>query len=116
MWDKFSEHWPFWLLSLFAVVSGQIGRLGYQGKPITKRVIWIELSMLPAFGSVGGSFAAEHDAPAYMILLCGVAAGWLGFACFAIAASFVISIMQTAAERFLAARRPARPDSEEGQP
>lgn len=109
MWEKFSEHWPFWILSTLAVVSGQIGRLGHRaekGQKLTTRRIWIELSMLPAFGSIGGSLAAEHQAPVWIILSTGVAAGWMGFACFKFLANIVVAIVTTMAEKVVASRTP----------
>lgn len=80
---------PYYLLMLFAVVSGQIARLGHTyertGQAPSFSKVAIELSMLPAFASVGGAIAAQHQWPIYGIIGTGLIAGWLGFALFKMA-------------------------------
>ena len=79
------ENWHYFALVLFAVAAGQIGRLGHsleRGHTIGRKQIIVELSMLPAFGSLGGALAAEWSLPIWSILLFGICAGWLGFATF----------------------------------
>ena len=77
---------PYYLIMLFAVVSGQIARLGHgyeqTGEPPSFGKVAIELSMLPAFGALGGTIAAQHDWPIYLVIITGVVSGWLGFAVF----------------------------------
>ena len=84
-WDDL----PYYLLMLFAVVSGQIARLGHTyertGTPPTFGKVAIELSMLPAFASIGGALAAQHQWPIWGVIGCGLLAGWLGFALFKMA-------------------------------
>lgn len=83
------EDLPYYLLMLFAVVSGQIARLGHSfertGEKPTRAKVAIELSMLPAFASIGGAIAAQHQWPIYGIIGSGLIAGWLGFALFKMA-------------------------------
>ena len=79
------ESWPAFALMVFAVASGQIGRLGQKyerGLAIGFKQIVVELTMLPAFGALGGAIAAEYKWPIWMILAAGIAAGWTGFGTF----------------------------------
>lgn len=96
---KWDLTWPYILLCSFAIASGQIARMGHRaekGLTITRRHGYIELTMLPAFGSVGGSIAAEYSAPLYVCLACGVAAGWTGFSVFRILTSVIITALRIA--------------------
>jgi uncharacterized membrane protein YbjE (DUF340 family) len=75
--------WQYYAVMLFAVLSGQIARLGYKaenGDVITRRQMMIELTMLSPFVSLGGAYAAEHEWSIVWILASGLGAGWLGFA------------------------------------
>ncbi|GGE75222.1 hypothetical protein [Sphingomonas prati] len=79
------DSWWVFALMVFAVASGQIGRLGRrmeQDLPVGRKQIMVELTMLPAFGALGGALAAEYDWPVYFILGAGIAAGWTGFGTF----------------------------------
>lgn len=91
-WDW--SDWPYYVLMLFSVMSGQWARMGhaYESKGIkpTWSKVAIELSMLPAFASIGGALAAQHDWPIYGIIATGVVAGWLGFALFKMAGEAVM--------------------------
>jgi hypothetical protein len=81
---KLPDSWWAFALMVFAVASGQIGRLGRryeQDLPVGRKQILVELTMLPAFGALG-AVAAEYDWPVYFILGAGIAAGWTGFGTF----------------------------------
>lgn len=72
-------------MMVFAVGAGQVGRLGQKlekGGTIGWRQVLVELSMLPAFASLGGAYAAEQDLPRWAILAIGITSGWLGFGSF----------------------------------
>ncbi len=92
-WD-FSD-WPYYLLMLFAVVSGQIARLGHTyertNEAPTFGKVAIELSMLPAFASLGGAWAAHNQWPIWAVIGVGLMAGWLGFALFKMAGAMIVS-------------------------
>lgn len=95
---KLPESWPVFALMVFAVASGQIGRLGQKyerGVPIGARQIIVEMTMLPAFGALGGALAAEYSWPIWMTLLAGISAGWTGFATFRL----IVMIGRTAAQQ-----------------
>lgn len=82
---KLPESWPVFALMVFAVASGQIGRLGQKyerGSPIGRKQLVVEMTMLPAFGALGGALASEYNWPIWMTLAAGIAAGWTGFATF----------------------------------
>lgn len=89
------DDWPYYLLMLFAVVSGQIARLGHTyertNEAPTFGKVAIELSMLPAFASIGGALAAQHQWPIYGVIGTGLLAGWLGFALFKMAGAMVVN-------------------------
>lgn len=79
------DSWPAFALMVFAVASGQIGRLGQRyerGDTVARKQIVVEMTMLPAFGALGGALAAEYSWPIWMILGTGISAGWAGFATF----------------------------------
>ncbi|WBH17038.1 hypothetical protein [Sphingomonas radiodurans] len=79
------DSWPAFVLMAFAVASGQIGRLGQRyerGQAVGRKKVIVELTMLPAFGALGGALAAEYSWPIWTILGAGIAAGWTGFGTF----------------------------------
>lgn len=79
------DSWPAFVLMVLAVASGQIGRLGQRyerGDVVGRKQIIVEMTMLPAFGALGGALAAEYSWPIWMILGAGIAAGWTGFGTF----------------------------------
>lgn len=84
--DRWSwDGWQYYAVILFAVVSGQIARLGYsaqEGKAFTWRSLMVEGTMLPGFAALGGALAKEHDLSIPVCLAVGLAAGWAGFAVF----------------------------------
>lgn len=87
---KIPDSWPIFALMLFAVVSGQVGRLGSKyerGVKIGRKQIVIEMTMLPAFGALGGALAADQNWPMLTILAVGVSAGWTGFGTFRLIAT-----------------------------
>lgn len=89
---KWSDGLGYFALMIFAVAAGQIGRLGQKmerGETIGRRNALIELSMLPAFGSIGGAIATENGWAYWVVLVVGVSAGWMGFATFRLIASAV---------------------------
>ncbi len=88
------DSWPAFTLMVFAVASGQIGRLGQKyerGDTIGRKQIVVEVTMLPAFGALGGALAAEYAWPIWMILAAGIAAGWTGFATFRL----IVTVVRT---------------------
>jgi hypothetical protein len=92
------DSWPAFALMLFAVASGQIGRLGQKyerGGPVGRKQIVVEITMLPAFGALGGALAAEYAWPIWMILGAGIAAGWTGFATFRL----IVVLVKTAGQQ-----------------
>ncbi|MDB5733209.1 MAG: hypothetical protein JWQ03_3104 [Variovorax sp.] len=98
---KLWEHWQVYALMLFAVAAGQIGRLGQKlerGQIIGAKQVLVELSMLPAFGSLGGALAAEHDWPIWAVIGSGISAGWMGFASFRL----IVAAFRTLAKQFVA--------------
>jgi hypothetical protein len=57
---------PAFALMVFAVASGQIGRLGQEyerGETIDRKQLVVEMTMLPAVGALGRSPAAEYAGP-----------------------------------------------------
>jgi hypothetical protein len=93
------DSWPAFALMVFAVASGQIGRLGQKyerGDAIGSKQVVVEMTMLPAFGALGGALAAEYSWPIWMILAAGISAGWLGFATFRLIVTVVKIIAQQA--------------------
>jgi hypothetical protein len=89
-----------YLLIIFAVAAGQIARLGQKlerGGIIGWRQVLVELSMLPAFGGLGGALAADHNWPVWAQLGAGITAGWLGFGSF----KLIIAGMRKVATQFL---------------
>jgi hypothetical protein len=97
----FREEWPTFILAVFAVASGQIGRLGSKverGETLSRRTAFIELSMLPAFGSMVGAFASEKHLPVWQILGLGITAGWLGFFTFRLIAKAVMGALRLVAK------------------
>lgn len=98
--SRLPDNWHVYALVLFGVAAGQIGRLGQKlerGGLIGWRQVLVELSMLPAFGSLGGSLAAEQNWPVWAQLGCGIVAGWTGFGMFRL----IVSGMRQAAMQFL---------------
>jgi hypothetical protein len=90
---------------VFAVAAGQVGRLGQKlekGGSIGWKQVIIELSMLPAFGSLGGAFAIDQGWPVWAQLGCGITAGWLGFGSF----KMLTAAMRTLATQWLKAGKP----------
>lgn len=84
---------------VFAVASGQIGRLGQKyerGDAIGRKQVVVEMTMLPAFGALGGALAAEYLWPIWMILAAGISAGWTGFATFRLIVTVVKIVGQQA--------------------
>ena len=61
-----------------------------RGEQLSRRTAFIELSMLPAFGSMVGAFASEKQLPVWQILALGITAGWLGFFTFRLVAKAVV--------------------------
>jgi hypothetical protein len=97
---RLPEGWHFYALVFFAVAAGQIARLGQKlerGGLIGWRQVLAELSMLPAFGALGGALAADHDWPVWAQLGAGITAGWLGFGMF----KLIVAGMRKAATQFL---------------
>ena len=91
------DSWPAFALMVFAVASGQIGRLGQKyerGFDIGRKQVLVEMTMLPAFGALGGSVAAEYAWPIWMILAAGISAGWTGFATFRLIVTVVKTVGQ----------------------
>ncbi|MFC3579142.1 hypothetical protein [Sphingomonas hylomeconis] len=96
---SFKDSWPAFCLMVFAVASGQIGRLGQKyerGAAIGVRQIVVELTMLPAFGSLGGAIAVEYRWPWWAVIASGICAGWGGFGTFRLLASVGRSALQQA--------------------
>lgn len=92
------DSWPAFALMVFAVASGQIGRLGQKyerGLTIGRKQIVVEMTMLPAFGALGGAIAAEYAWPIWMILGAGISAGWTGFATFRL----IVTIARTVGQQ-----------------
>ena len=92
------DSWPAFALMVFAVASGQIGRLGQKyerGLEIGKKQVVVEMTMLPAFGALGGAIAAEYTWPIWMILAAGISAGWTGFATFRL----IVTITRTVGQQ-----------------
>ena len=92
--------WPIYALVLFGVSAGQIGRLGQKlerGGIIGWRQVIVEISMLPAFGSLGGALASEQGWPIWAQLGCGITAGWTGFGMFRL----IVGGMRLLAAQFL---------------
>jgi hypothetical protein len=82
---QLTDAWTVYALVLFAVAAGQLGRIGHRlehGDVPGWRQILVELSMLPAFGSLGGAIAVAQGWPAWVQLACGISAGWSGFGMF----------------------------------
>jgi hypothetical protein len=98
--QRFTDHWPEVSLALFAVMAGQIGRLGQKlerGEKIGWRQVFIELSMFPAFGSLAGALGVELGWPIWMILAAGITAGWLGFFTFRLIATITLALLKLVA-------------------
>jgi hypothetical protein len=111
------DAWPAFALMLFAVASGQIGRLGQKyerGDAIGRRQVVVEMTMLPGFGALGGALAAEYAWPIWMILAAGISAGWTGFATFRL----IVTLMRTVGQQMSGAEveRPEQPRSEDTKP
>jgi len=84
--------WQYYVITLLAVISGQVARLGYKlenGGTVGRGQLLIEASMLPGFGALGGAVAAEHDLSIIWVLGIGLMAGWLGFGLFKLAGEIV---------------------------
>lgn len=97
MFQRLTDHWPEIILALFAVASGQIGRLGQKlerGETVGLRHVVIELSMFPAFGAMTGAFGVEMGWPIWLILLAGISAGWLGFFTFRLLARIALGLLK----------------------
>lgn len=112
VFQNWREEWPFFLLALFAVAAGQIGRLGQKlerGDAVGFRQIIIELSMFPAFGSLTGALGVELDWPIWLILGAGITAGWLGFFTFRIIVGITMQLLRTAAKGILNSDTPPPP-------
>jgi hypothetical protein len=76
------REWQAYALAAFAVAAGQVLRAGQKieaGKPISWRDLFVTLSLLPAFGGLGGAMAVHFGWPTWSILVVGTSAGWLGF-------------------------------------
>jgi hypothetical protein len=83
--QRLPDWWHIYALVVFGVAAGQIGRLGQKlegGGVIGWRQVLVELSMLPAFGSIGGALAVEQGWPIWAQLGAGITAGWAGFGTF----------------------------------
>jgi hypothetical protein len=94
------REWQAYILAAFAVVAGQalkVGRKIDRGEPVGTRDLLVMFSMLPAFGSMIGAAAAHYGAPTWIILLTGVAAGWIGFG----AMKVVLLILRTVAGQLM---------------
>lgn len=75
--------WQVYLLSAFAVLAGQVLRIGQKieaGRPVTWRDLFVMCSLLPAFGSMAGAAALHFHWPVWSVLVAGISAGWMGFA------------------------------------
>lgn len=97
------ETWPVYVLMVFAVASGQMGRLGQRyerGTPIGGKQIMVEMTMLPAFGALGGALAAEYHWPIWTVLAIGIAAGWTGFATFRL----IVTVARTVGQQMSGAK------------
>jgi hypothetical protein len=84
-------------LMVFAVASGQIGRLGQayeRGKAVGRRQVIVEITMLPALGALGGALANEYRWPVWLVIAAGVAAGWTGFGTFRLIVALARTIGQ----------------------
>ena len=91
------DGWQYYALMVFAIVAGQIARLGYKverGGTVSWGQTIIEASMLPAFGALGGALAQKHDMPVWMVLGAGIMAGWLGFGLFKLAAEIAVDAIR----------------------
>lgn len=102
------DHWQIVALMLFAVAAGQVGRLGQaleRGEMIGRRKILVELSMLPAFGSIGGALAVEFGWPTWAILVAGVSAGWTGFGTYRL----IVGLGRSLAGKYLDATKGEQP-------
>lgn len=92
------DSWPAFALMVFAVASGQIGRLGQKyerGGVVGRKQVVVEMTMLPGFGALGGALAAEYSWPIWMILAAGISAGWTGFATFRL----IVTITRTVGQQ-----------------
>jgi hypothetical protein len=93
------DSWPAFALMVFAVASGQIGRLGQKyerGIEIGRKQVIVELTMLPAFGSLGGAAAVEGHWPWWAVIAAGICAGWGGFGTFRLLAAAGRTALQQA--------------------
>jgi hypothetical protein len=98
--QRLPDWWHIYALVVFGVAAGQIGRLGQKLERdgvIGWRQILVELSMLPAFGSLGGALAVEQGWPIWAQLGSGIAAGWTGFGMFRL----IVGGMRQLATKFL---------------
>lgn len=106
--SRLPDGWHVYALMIFAVMAGQVGRLGQKlerGGTIGLRQILIELSMLPAFGSLGGAFAIERHWPMWAVLASGITAGWLGFGSF----KLLVGAARTIAQKWIDGGKDDRP-------
>jgi hypothetical protein len=102
------QGWVLFALMVFAVASGQVGRLGQayeRGKTVGGKQLLVELTMLPAFGALGGALATEYRWPIWMTLAVGIAAGWTGFATFRL----IVTVARTVGQQ-MAGIKPADDD------
>lgn len=89
--------WQYYAIMLFAVVSGQVARIGYKlenGGKVGRGQLLIEMTMLPGFASLGGAFAADKNLSIIWVLAIGLAAGWLGFALFKLGGEIVLNAIK----------------------
>jgi hypothetical protein len=98
--EQLFDAWPVYALILFGIAAGQFARIGQRvdrGERLRLRHLLAELTMLPAFGSLGGVLATAQGWPVWAQLGFGIAAGWMGFGMFGL----IIGGLRQAAARFL---------------
>lgn len=100
--EQLFDAWPVYALILFGIAAGQLARIGQRldrGEILRLRHLVVELTMLPAFSSLGGVLATAQGWPVWAQLGFGIAAGWMGFGMFGL----IVGGLRQAAARFLEA-------------
>ncbi len=88
------KDWQHYLIGAFAVAAGQWLRIGQKieaKQPVTWRDIAVLVSLLPAFGALGGAAAQHFHWPLWAYLAVTISSGWLGFG----AMKFVLGAART---------------------
>ncbi|MCT8002998.1 hypothetical protein NZL82_14045 [Sphingomonas sanguinis] len=88
------KDWQHYGIGVFAVAAGQWLRIGQKieaKQPVTWRDIAVLISLLPAFGALGGAAAQHFGWPLWAYLTVAISSGWLGFG----AMKFVLGAAKT---------------------